>query len=483
MSKVDTAWLRMESPTNLMMITGVMVLEGLADYERIKATFDRRFLAFDRFRQRPVEANGGTVWETDPNFDIESHVCRTALPGRADKMELEALVSRLASTPLDQSKPMWQVHLVENYQDDSALIVRIHHCYADGIAMIQVLLMLTDTTSDAPLPAARRSRKSRLLKDQGSVLDRLYRPASRGLDIALDVGGRARDEVVKMLRQPDYARAYLRDVEEVMGELAEALALPDDPTTRFRGRLGNRKRVAWCEPISLDEVKTVAKALDATVNDVLLAAVSGALRGYLSARGDAVDGLEIRATVPVNLRPLEHAKDLGNHFGLVFLSLPIGVSNPLERLYLIKQRMRALKASKQAVMTFGALAVLGLTPGAVQRKALDLLSRKATAVMTNVPGPQQPLYLGGSRIVEQMFWVPQTGSVGMGVSILSYDRRVQFGLITDLRLVPDPNRVIDRFAGEFEKLLLITLMAPWDGHCDPREVESGIRALLRQTEP
>ncbi len=481
MSRVDTAWLRMESPTNLMMITGVMVLQGRVDFEHLKLIFDRRLLAYERFLQRPVQVNGNSCWQTDRHFDIESHICRTALPGRADKSELQALASRLASTRLDPARPMWQVHLVEDYQGDSALILRMHHCYADGIAMIQVLLTLTDTAPDAPLPAARRPRKSSLLEDQGGVLDRLYRPASRRLETLFELGAGIKDEALRVVRDPERGQAYLRDVQEVLGELGEALLLPDDPATRFKGRLGNRKRVAWCDPIPLDEVKTVARALDATVNDVLLASVTGALRSYMLEHGDVIDDIEIRATVPVNLRPLEHAKDLGNHFGLVFLSLPVGCSNPLERLALIKQRMLALKASKQAVMTFGALAALGLAPSPVQRKALDLLSKKATAVMTNVPGPQLPLYLAGRRILEQMFWVPQTGSVGMGVSILSYDGRVQFGLITDLRLVPDPNRVIARFAGEFEKFVLATLMEPWDRPYQPAEVERSLQLMLRRS--
>ena len=167
------------------------------------------------------------------------------------------------------------------------------------------------------------------------------------------------------------------------------------------------------------------------------------------------EGVTIRATVPVNLRPLEHAKQLGNHFGLVFLELPVGEANPMRRLERIAATMRVLRKSRQAVATFGALAAVGMAPPAVQAFALEMFSRKASTVATNVPGPQMPLYLAGCQITDQMFWVPQTGSIGLGISIMSYNGRVHFGLIADAKLMPDPDSVIRRFQPEFEKMLSI----------------------------
>jgi WS/DGAT/MGAT family acyltransferase len=208
-------------------------------------------------------------------------------------------------------------------------------------------------------------------------------------------------------------------------------------------------------------VKTLGKALGCTVNDVLLACASGALRGYLRDEGEDPDGQTIRATVPVNLRPLEHAKKLGNHFGLVFLDLPIGEPNPLTRLQRVAACMRDLKGRRQAIVAFGLLAALGMAPAALQAPALDLFSRKASAVATNVPGPQQPLYLAGVEVSEIMFWVPQTGSIGLGLSILSYNGKVYFGVIGDGKRVRDPDAIVQRFGREFEKLMLILLMEDW----------------------
>src|SRR6185369_11401941 len=178
------------------------------------------------------------------------------------------------------------------------------------------------------------------------------------------------------------------------------------------------------DPLSLSEVKTIGRALGASVNDVLLSCVAGALRGYLVAKGDAVDGVMLRALVPVNLRPLEKAYKLGNQFGLVFLDLPIGIENPVERLYAVRANMNALKGSYQPVLALGLLAAMGSGPKMLQETLLSILARNASAVMTNVPGPQQPLYLAGGRIDSLMFWVPQSGNIGMGVSIISYDDQV-----------------------------------------------------------
>jgi WS/DGAT/MGAT family acyltransferase len=198
-------------------------------------------------------------------------------------------------------------------------------------------------------------------------------------------------------------------------------------------------------------------------------------------KGDATDGVMMRALVPVNLRPLERAFELGNQFGLVFLDLPIGIENPIERLYAVRANMRALRDSFQPVLTLGLLAAVGAGPKLLQDQLLSALSRNGSAVMTNVPGPQQPLYLAGARITRFMFWVPQAGDIGMGASILSYNGQVQFGLITDRGLCPDPERVIARFAPEFEKLVLTTLLAPWPrrGDLDPetaRAVAAGASA-------
>lgn len=461
MSRVDTAWLRMERGTNPMMITGVLMFAEQMSLQALRQVVKDRFLEYKRFRQKPIDTAAGAYWQRDEHFDLDWHVQLAALPGKGDKRALERFVSQLASSPLDANKPLWQFHLVEKYDGGSALVARIHHSYADGMALVQVLLSLTDT-------APGRDLSKTWLKEGAVPVARRVGAAQR----AMKLGGKLGGAGVALYRDPSLGAMLAKEGGEIARELLQALALPDDPPSLLRGPLGTTKRVAWAEPLDLEEVKAVGRATGFTVNDVLMAAAAGALRSYLIERGEQVDGITLRATVPVNLRPLEHAKQLGNHFGLVFLDLPVGESNPIRRLEFVGECMHQLKASRQAIVAFGLLAALGIAPPAVQSLALELLSRKATTVATNVPGPQQPLYLAGCTLKEMMFWVPQTGSIGLGISILSYNGRVHFGLIADAKRVPDPDAVIRRFGPEFEKLLYVALMGNWERDIDSVAAES-----------
>jgi WS/DGAT/MGAT family acyltransferase len=457
MSRVDTAWLRMERPTNLMMITGVMMFETPLDIRTLRKVIETKFLAYPRFRQKAVDTPTGAFWQDDADFDLDWHVRLTALPGRGGKRELERLTSQMASTPLDKTKPLWQFHLVEKFGGGSALISRIHHCYADGIALVQVLLSLTEL-GDHPKRKAALAKRWLKKEEHAPVAKRVG-----AIDRYMQLGGKMLEKGMDLYRDPTLAAVLATEGVDIAKEIGLALSLSDDPETVLKGRLGVSKRVAWAEPLPLEEVKSVSRALRCTVNDILMASATGALRSYMLERGEQLEGVTIRATVPVNLRPLEHAKQLGNHFGLVFLELPVGEANPMRRLECIAASMKVLRKSRQAVATFGALAAVGMAPPAVQAFALEMFSRKASAVATNVPGPQMPLYFGGSKITDLMFWVPQTGSIGLGISILSYNGAVHFGLIADAKLMPDPDSVIRRFRPEFEKLLYLALMAKWEG--------------------
>lgn len=472
MSRVDTAWLRMDSPSNLMMIVGVWVTKpglGLAD---LKQRVQERLLKYPRFQQKVVEDAAGASWVTDSEFDIDHHVLAETLPRKPRGREQEALQDRLAALtmqPLDRNRPLWQFHLVENYRGGSALMVRIHHCIADGIALISVTQSLVDGGSPPPPRRSKQGHAQGLEGAEAWLADALLKPLTH---LAVKALGAAGDGAVKSmgwLMQPqkgvesgvhgsvDAAKlAY-----QVLSDLAALALMPDDSPTRLKGQPGASKRVAWCPPLPLDEVKAVGKALNCSINDVLLSCVSGALGAYLREQGDAVEGKEIRAMVPVNLRPIEHAYKLGNQFGLAPLVLPIGMDNPVERVYEVRSRMRGLKGSTQPLLAFGLLAVAGLLIKPAQDALLSLFSKKTTAVMTNVPGPREKLKICGATIEENLFWVPQSGSVGLGVSILSYGGGVQFGVVTDATLCPDPQQIIDQFEPEFAKLSMLTLMLPW----------------------
>ena len=461
----------MDTPANLMMICGVLTFDAPLSLERLRAVIAERFVVFRRFRQLPQQAATGAVWRDDRAFDVAAHVVPTRLPAPADDVSLQHLVSTLMATPLASDRPRWQFHLVTEYRGGSAVVARIHHCYADGIALVRVMLSMTDAAADGPpaMPFDHASLRSKL-GDNDDAFASLFGPLDGAVQSARKFGRMVVDQGARVLADPAQAVALAARGGALAAEVGRLAAMGEDSKTRFKGAPGIEKRVAWAEPLALDDVKTVGRALDASVNDLLLSCVAGALRDYLIEHGDAVDALTVRALVPVNLRPIEKAYKLGNQFGLVFLDLPIGIENPIERLYAVRANMRKLKTSHQPLLAFGLLAAMGAGPQFVQDTMLKALARNATAVMTNVPGPQQPLWLAGARIDSLMFWVPQAGDIGLGVSILSYAGSVRFGVVADHGLCPDPARISARFADEFEKIVLTTLLGPWprDGDLDPQ---------------
>jgi WS/DGAT/MGAT family acyltransferase len=469
MSAVDTAWLRMDGPDNTMMIVSVTATETPVKYADFRHVIATRLMCFPRFRHRPVQDPLGASWVADDAFDLDAHVVPAELPEPRGRTELEEFAADLASAKLDPARPLWQVQFVERFQSGSAWVMRLHHCYADGIAMVRVLLSMTEQDSGPAMagahdPAMTADETNRGRKRRGIAADfaplvnwveSVSQPAGDILESALAEGARLLEGGVHRLFHPEQTAALARQAGGMLGEFARVLALPDDPATPLRGHLSGVKRVAWAEPLDLQEVKTVGKALDCTVNDVLMSTVAGALGAHLQVtHGLETAGLTVRASVPINLRAAEEPMTLGNKFGLVFVELPIGISNPLQRVYAMHDTMRALKGSLQPPMTLMVLGILGLVPAALQAPAIEMFSRKGSLVASNVPGPQSPLYMCGQKISEMYFWVPQSGSMGIGISILSYAGKVFFGMIADRGLVPDPQSVVDRFQPEFERLLL-----------------------------
>lgn len=466
MSRVDTAWLRMDNDVNLMMIVGVWLLTPAITIAALRERIESRLLKYERFRHKAVLDTLGAHWVEDSAFDIAQQVVVEKIRrqrGQSERAALQQRCGELAVTPLDHQRPLWQFHLVERYEGGCALIVRIHHCIGDGIALTSVMNSITDGGNDPP----QRHPADDVDDDPDAdwLSDAVLKPLT-GLAVkALDLYGSGVARSIDLLANPkqpllgslDMAKAGLH----IVGDLVALALMADDSPTRLKGKPIGHKLVAWSEPMPLDVVKVVGRGLNCSINDVLLSCVSGAIGGWLRDQGDDPSGAEIRAMVPVNLRPIEKAWQLGNRFGLAPLVLPIGIDNPIERVYAVRQRMNQLKGSYQPLLAFGVLAVTGLFIKPVQDLVLGLFAKKTTAVMTNVPGPAQPLKFCGSTLRQTMFWVPASGDVGVGVSILSYAGGVQFGLITDTALCPDPQAIIDRFEPEFQKLLVLALMLPW----------------------
>lgn len=448
MRPVDHAWLRMDEPANLMMINGVLFFDRPLVLDEVKRVLGERLLKIPRFQQRVVSTTRGQrfSWEQDPTFDLDSHVVEEKLASPGDDGVLQNLVSQWMSTPLDRERPLWMCHLLQNYKGGSAVLWRIHHCMGDGLALMLVLLSVTETEPPRPETEEQAANPLRALfgenpprrEEARRYLEQVM-PAAVGL---LTGPAEKLAAVSKWIKTgvfvPTFGRMAVR---------------PPDPRTVFKGRLGIAKRAAWSEPISLEDVQRVRQAIGGTLNDVLTNAVAGGLRRYLVRKGEVKRKLSFRAIVPVNLRPLEKMARLGNQFGLVFLSLPVGIEDPRERLAELQRRMRRLKRSFEAVVVLQVLGALGASPNAIQKLVVKIFGTKGTAVLTNVPGPQQTLYFTGEPVEGFVFWVPQSARLGMGIAIVSYAGQVRVGIATDEGLVADPESIVGGFHEEFSAML------------------------------
>ena len=432
LTAVDRTWLRMDRPENLMMITGVLGFDHPLDAERLDAVLRHRLTHYSRFVERVEDGR----WVPDEDFDLARHVHHEVLPGPADRDTLRDRFSELVSTPLDRSRPLWCIHVLHNPVDGRCVLVaRVHHCIGDGFALLNVLLGLTDPAPHSPVDRP----LSKITSPTGGLTKSLAQAVASG-----------REALRKLEQIP--RRELLERAGEVSGDLLHLVTLSTQPKTRLRGQLGPEKRAAWSKPVALEEVKALGHAYGATVNDVLMAAAAGAFRRYLLAHGEDIEGFELRMAIPVNLRTAAEMGSLGNHFGLVFLELPVGEVDARERLRLVKERMDRLKRSPEALVLWRVMQLTGIAPRWVEGLVIELLGAKCTGVMTNVPGPREARYLAGERLRTIMFWVPQTGRVGVGVSVFSYDGEVRLGVSGDALRLPDPLAVIEAFPRELEHL-------------------------------
>ena len=463
LSNADAAWLHMDRRTNLMVINSVLLFDEQLDWERLVVVVRMRMVEpYPRFRQRVAESRvalGGPHWEEDRDFDLALHMHRRGLPAPGDESALEGLVGDLAAISLDRGKPLWDMYLIDGPGAGCAVIVRMHHCIADGIALAQVMLSLTDRAPEGERytePPAQRPRPRSALRAAvgiplttvGDSLSAAIAPVAGAVSATRRLAQAVAHEGLETLAHPRHALELADGVAADAQALTKLLFTPRDAPSVLKGDHGPARSVAWSRPLSLKQTEAIAHAQGATVNDVLLAAVSGALHGYLIARGE--EPHEIRTLVPVNLRPLDQPvpRELGNRFGLVFLTLPVDRSSRRERLRELKRRMDEIKDSPEGPVSYAVLEAVGLTPPGIESHIIDIFTAKATAVMTNVPGPREIVYLAGSPMRTVLVWAPTAGSVGMSVSIFSYNGEITVGVLVHAQLVSDPQSIVDRLQRE-----------------------------------
>ena len=413
----------MERPDNLMMICGLLTFDRPPERDRVLALLKHRLCAHLRFRSRVVEAAVGLpYWSEVLDLKMDDHLIYEELADPSPQVLMER-VGELMGQPLDRSRPLWEFRVFPQAHtgvagESAAMLVRLHHAIGDGISLMRVLLNLADLSPNEPWPTPGEAAPSPVLTLWERARRMTERWLHRGHDLLLHPG-----------------QGY-----EVSKSLARVLALPPDVAHPLRGNLGPAKRACASLPLELDEVKRRCKRVGCTINDLLMGALAGALGKTLSRRMALPDEMELRAVVPVDLRGGD-SRELSNRFGLVFLRLPVGCTDPAERLQRTRKNMLELKNSPEALVTYELLSAVGATPREWEAAIINWFGDKASAVVTNLPGPRQPLYLGNARIESVMYWVPQSGHLALGISFLSYAGRIRLGVASDAGLLPDPEEL------------------------------------------
>jgi len=467
MTTMDNFWLRLDEPTNLMVITAVFEFDHQLDYDRLKETIKKRWLIFDRFEKKityPSMGFGLPKWEKDQNFDIRSHVQRIALSGSGDKEALQEIISDLSAAPLDPEKPLWQVHLIDNYNGGSVLFWRIHHCIADGVSLVNAILSICDREADSDYVQKKLENVS--IKKQSKEMNKTLISFSRKMINFFASPEKLKKSIKtldkknvknfqkksKLLSYYDGIKNFSNNIYDLCEIIHKQTFMRQDPESIFKGKLSVRKNVAWTETIPVSMVKNIGKKHNATINDVLVSAITGVLRKHMIKNNNSVNDLSLHVSMPINRRKPGTECELGNKFALVSLALPIHIEDPILRLYEVKKRNDKIKASPEAAINYHALKIIGTCPSDLTKKLIYFVANKGSAVMSNVPGPGKSLYLAGKKIKNMMFWVPRTGNVGMGISFISYAGNITVGLACDEKLVLNPQTILDNFKIELDMI-------------------------------
>lgn len=430
---LDVSFLYLESPSTPMHVGGLAIFAqpktGFS-YDTLAALIEKRISLVPRYRQKIKSVPGhlaSPVWVDDPDFDLSYHVRRSALPRPGSDDQLKELVARVQSRSLDRNRPLWEMYLVEGLSDDRfAIITKTHHAMVDGVSAIDISQVILDAS---PTPR--------------EVPEELWMPRPEPGAAALVL-----DAVGELVRRPtalmDTVRLGIADARSISSRLASTVggvlsaarvAARPAPVSPLNAQIGSQRRFALART-DLDDYKKVRKHGDTTVNDVVLATVAGAVRGWLLSRGESVrPSSVVRAMVPVSVRSESESGELGNRVSSYLVDLPVGEPNPLVRLSQVSYAMRAHKESGQSVGAEALVALSGFAPPTLHamgaRAASSFTRRLFNLVVTNVPGPQFPLYAGGARMLQMYPVVPLAGGQAVTIGLTSYDGGVYFGLNAD----------------------------------------------------
>jgi diacylglycerol O-acyltransferase / wax synthase len=449
---LDSSFLHLERDAAHMHVAGCLICEGQPPaYEDFVAEISSRLHLVPRYRQRlafvPLQ-QGRPVWIDDPHFHASYHVRHTALPRPGGDEELKRLAGRVFSQALDRSRPLWELWLVEGLAEDRfAILSKTHHALVDGVSGVDIATVLFDTAPD-PAPVAPPAHPW------------VPRPVPTGPELLADALLERATVPAEVARG---ARALLRRPRQVATKFAEGLVgvgaltwagLRPAPASPFNATIGPHRRFTWVSG-ELADFKAIKNARGGTVNDVVLTVVAGALGRYMRLHSYETDGVELRAMVPVSVRADLERGALGNRVAAMWAPLPVGVSDPLERLALVSEAMAGIKDSGQAIGAQVLTSLTGFAPPTIMAQAARLQARQRlfNVVVTNVPGPQIPLYMLGHELEAVYPMVPLAENTALGLAIMSYNGALNFGLTADYDALADIEVLTDELRASIEELL------------------------------
>jgi WS/DGAT/MGAT family acyltransferase len=448
---LDSSFLHLERDSTHMHVAGCAVFEGEPpDYEELLEALEARLHLVPRYRQRLAFvpfSQGRPVWVDDPHFNARYHVRHTALPSPGGEQQLMRLTGRVFSQALDRSRPLWEIWLVEGLSDGRfALLSKTHHALVDGISGVDIMTVLFDTSPD-PMPVAAPEHEwaARPLPSGAQLLGEAL------LERATVPGEMVRG-VRALIRGPRAVGSRAVRSLGALGELAATGAQPAPPSV-FNVRIGPHRRFTWVRG-DLDQFKAIKNALGGTVNDVVLTAVTGALARYMRRHGEETEGPPLRAMVPVSVRADVERGALGNRVAAMWAPLPVGIADPVDRLHRISVSMQELKRSGQTVGAQVLTQLAGFAPSTILSQAARLQARQRlfNLVVTNVPGPQFPLYLMGRQLEAIFPMVPLAKNTALGIAIMSYNGQLNFGLSGDYDALADINQLADELRDSISEL-------------------------------
>lgn len=436
LTALDSSFLHMEDDSAHMHVASAMIFDGdPPSHEEFLESLERRLHLVPRYRQRlafiPL-AQARPRWVDDPHLNLGYHVRATALPSPGTEEQLRALAGRVFAQQLDRDKPLWEVWLVEGLEGGRfAVLSKTHHSLVDGISGVDILSVLFDTSAKPAAPT-----------DPGTPWLPQPLPSSAQL-----LGEALLERATMPAEAVRAVRAVFRTPRQIVGSLVGAAAgvgamawagLSPAPTTPYNQPIGPHRRFTWVRT-SLGDMKAIKDELGGTVNDVVLATVAGALGRHLRRRGERTDGLELTAMVPVSVRSDDQRGDTGNQVAAIMAPLPVWCQEPVARLDVVREAMADLKEGGQALGAEVLTSLSGFAPPTVMGQASRLMSRQRffNVVVTNVPGPQFPLFLMGREALDPFPMVPLAKNQGLGVAIMSYNGHMNFGLVGDFDVMYD----------------------------------------------